>query len=102
MTAAADAAVAHVADVSDGRVVYRLEGRAAPTLVSKGCTLDLHPRAFGGRDRCALSVLAQVPILIDQIADDPIYHVYADASYAHHLDLWFEDAAIEFRGEDVA
>ena len=102
MAAAADAAVAHVANVSHGRIVYQVEGRMAPALVSKGCTLDLHPRTFGGRDHCALSVLAQVPILIDQVADDPVFHVYADASYAHHLELWFEDAAIEFRREDAA
>jgi sarcosine oxidase, subunit gamma len=99
---AADATVVHIADVSNGRVLYQVHGALAPTLLSKGCTLDLHPRAFGGLDHCALSVLAQVPILIDQIADDPVFHIYADASYAHHLELWFEDAMLEYRREVCA
>lgn len=95
------AAAIHVADVTDGRVVYEVSGDQARSLIAKGCTLDLHPRTFGGVNRCALSVLAQVPILIDQTGNGPVFNIYADASYAHHLECWFEDAVIEFHHEEI-
>lgn len=93
------AAAAHLADVGDGRVLYVVEGYRARTLLAKGCTLDLHPRTFGS-GRCAQSALAQILVLIEQRSADACFHVYADASHARHLDLWFDDALIEFRHQD--
>ncbi|WP_201781315.1 sarcosine oxidase subunit gamma [Sphingomonas sp. Leaf357] len=92
--------VAHLADVGAGLVVYAVEGRRARDLIAKGCPLDLHPRVFG-EGRCAQSSLAQIFVIIDRVPGQDVFHVYADASYARHLDLWFEDAAIEFRSQDV-
>ena len=91
---------AHVADLDEGRVVYVVAGQRARDLMAKGCTIDLHPRAFGA-GRCAQSALAQVFVLIDQPNDEPVFHIYADASYAQHLDLWFADAVLEFRTQDT-
>ena len=99
VTVAADAAVAHVADIGEGRVVYAVVGRRARDLIAKGCTIDLHPRAFGA-GRCAQSALAQVFVIIDQPSDDAVFHIYAEASYAQHLELWFADAILEFRSDD--
>lgn len=94
--AAADAAAAaHLADVTEGRMLYVVDGPRSRDLLAKGCTLDLHRRTFPP-GRCAQSALAQVFVLIERRHDDARFHIYADASYARHLDLWFEDALIEF------
>jgi sarcosine oxidase subunit gamma len=87
-----------VADVSDGRVQFDVSGALARDLLSKGCSLDLHPRAFGP-GACAQSLLAQVPVLITVVsaASAPTtYRLWADASLAHYLRAWFVDAALEF------
>jgi sarcosine oxidase subunit gamma len=88
----------HCADVGDGRVRFDLSGTHARTLLSKGCSLDLHPRAFGPQ-ACAQSLLAQVPVLIaaaSGAAPVPGWRLWADASLAHYLRSWFIDATLEF------
>lgn len=97
---AAGARVAHVADLGEGRVIYAVTGPRGRDLIAKGCTIDLHPRVFGA-GRAAQSALAQVFVVIDQPSDEPVFHIYADASYAQHLDLWFADAMLEFRPQDT-
>lgn len=86
----------HLADVTDGRVSYAITGARAADLLAKGCTLDFHPRVFP-TGRCAQSALAQVFVTIERPATGPTFILYADASLARHLDLWFEDAVLEFR-----
>ena len=100
LTAAADARVAHVADIGEGRVRYAVDGPRARDLIAKACPIDLHPRAFGP-GRTAQSVFAQVFVMIDQPTDEPHFHIYADVSYAQHLDMWFADALLEFRNQDA-
>lgn len=95
---ACNPALHDVADVSDGRVQFDVSGGLARDLLSKGCSLDLHPRAFGP-GACAQSLLAQVPVLITAVsaASAPAaYRLWADASLAHYLRTWFVDAALEF------
>lgn len=90
-----DAELAHLADMTDALARYRLDGENCRELLSKGCTLDLHPHRFGPGS-CAQSVLAQVSALIEH---EPagVLSITIEASYAHHLERWFEDACIEFR-----
>lgn len=97
--AAHGTAAVHLADVTEGRILYGVEGPRSRDLLAKGCTLDLHRRTFEA-GRCAQSALAQVFVLIERCHADDRFHVYADASYARHLDLWFEDALIEFGNGD--
>ena len=94
--AAGDTGLVHAADVGEGRAIYAVSGERSRDLLAKGCTLDLHPRVFGV-DRCGQTALAQCFVIIDQMAEST-FHVHADASYAHHLELWFVDALIEFGG----
>jgi sarcosine oxidase subunit gamma len=49
----------------------------------------------------AQSALAQVFVVVDRPSDEDVFHIYADASYARHLDLWFADATLEFRTGDA-
>jgi sarcosine oxidase, subunit gamma len=89
----------HVSEVSDGRVVFSVSGARARALLSKGCSLDLHPREFCD-GQCAQSLLAQVPVLIEPVALSEAhaidYRLYADVSYGGYLRAWFADAAQEY------
>ena len=100
LIAATGATAAHVANLGEGRIVYTVAGPRARDLIAKGCTIDLHPRTFGS-GRSAQSALAQVFVVIDQPYDDPVFHIYADASYTQHLDLWFADAIVEFSPQEL-
>lgn len=88
-----------VSDVTDGRVSFEISGALSRDLLAKGCSLDLHPRAFKP-GACAQTLLAQVPVLLyrprEAPDDDAIFHLYADVSVAWHLRSWFQDAALEF------
>jgi sarcosine oxidase subunit gamma len=89
----------HVSDVGEGRAVFCIRGAIARAVLSKGCSLDLHPRELSP-GRCAQSLLAQVPILIEPIEDtEPAamaYRLYTDVSYEKYLRTWFADAVIEY------
>ena len=89
----------HLSDVSEGRSVFALSGPLVRGLLSKGCSLDLHPRELADGN-CAQTLLAQVPVLIEPLAvDQPHalnYRLYADVSYTGYLRAWFNDAVIEY------
>ncbi|MFO1401821.1 MAG: sarcosine oxidase subunit gamma family protein [Steroidobacteraceae bacterium] len=90
-----------VVDVGDGRVCFAISGDHAGELLAKGCSLDLHPRAFAA-DACAQTLLAQVPVLLARAEQagtgDPVpaLRVWADASLAPWLRAWLSDAALEY------
>lgn len=86
----------HLADVSAGRRLWRVEGPEARALLAKGCSLDTDPRTFA-EGRCAQSLLAQVHVLIIPAAGSTRFDILADASLAGHLRAWFADAALEFQ-----
>jgi sarcosine oxidase subunit gamma len=89
----------HISEITEGRVVFSICGPLARALFSKGCSLDLHPQQFS-EGRCAQSLLAQVPVLIEPRAVSEAhaidYQIYADISYEGYLRAWFKDAAIEY------
>jgi sarcosine oxidase, subunit gamma len=75
---------------------FAIEGANARKLLAKGCSLDLHPRAFA-LGACAQTLLAHAPVLIERTGSDG-FCVYIDRSFAAYLRLWIEDAALEFTG----
>lgn len=83
---------ATVTEVSGGYTTIRLGGERARELLAKGCTLDLHPRAFGA-GRCAQTLLAKAPLLLRQIDDVPIFALTVRRSFADYLWHWLEDEA---------
>ncbi len=86
----------HVADVTDGRVIFEISGTYARDVLAKGCSLDLHPRSFHP-GRCAQSLLAQIPVLVAAPAESTIpFIVTVDVSFTTYLRTWFEDAAREY------
>lgn len=88
-------ALHHLADVTDGRTILRIEGMAAADLLAKGCSLDFHPRAFRPGS-CAQSLLAQVRVLIERPSEAPSFNLVVDRTQLAHLNAWLDLAAAEF------
>jgi sarcosine oxidase subunit gamma len=82
-------------DVSSSRAVIEVSGPRARDLLAKGCGLDLHPRAFAP-GHCAQTLLARLPIILDQLDPTPAYRLFAPASAARWVCDWLLDAAAEF------
>ena len=89
---------ATVIDLSASRAVIEIAGRRARDLLEKGCSLDLHPRAFGP-GCCAQTLFANLPVIIDQLSAAPVYQLFVRRSAARWLTDWLIDAAEEFRIE---
>lgn len=86
-----------VTDVSHGRCVIRLRGPHARDVLSMGCSLDLHPRAFGA-GRCAQTLLAKAAVILHQTSDEPDFDIYVARSFADYLWSWLEDAVSQASG----
>jgi hypothetical protein len=78
--------------------VFRIEGSRAVDMLAKDMSLDLHPRAFAV-GRCSSTRFAQTLVTIDRPSH---FLVYADVSFAVHLDRWFREAAVEFQIQAVS
>lgn len=87
----------HVAvnDLTSGLTTVHLSGSNARDVLQKGCTLDLHPRAFGA-GQCAQTLVAKAGVLILHRGDEPAYELVVRRSFADYLCLWIEDAALEY------
>ena len=84
-----------VVDVTGGQTVINLRGPRVRDLLAKGCTLDLHPRAFGP-GRCAQTLVAKANVTVRQLDDSPSFDLIVRRSFADYLALWIEDAAEEY------
>ncbi|MFF4573957.1 sarcosine oxidase subunit gamma [Streptomyces sp. NPDC001410] len=87
-----------VTDVSAQRTTLLVAGPRARDLLSHGCPLDLHPRAFGP-GRCAQTTLARAQVVL--VARDETragFWVLVRSSFAGYLADWLLDAAAEYAG----
>lgn len=82
----------HLSDLTEGRVVFAIAGASARNLLARGCSLDLHPRAFAEGD-CAQTRFAHLPVLIHRPSDDDLFELWVEAPCAAWLTAWFEAAA---------
>jgi sarcosine oxidase subunit gamma len=85
---------AHAAavDVSDSRIVFELSGPRALDLLAKGCSLDLHERAFPA-GRCAQTALARAAVILEKLDAGPRFRVFVRRSFAGYLAAWLAEAA---------
>ena len=83
-----------IVDVSANRTTLELRGQWVRELLEFGCSLDLHPRAFGP-GRCAQTLLARANVLIWFVSDEPepVYRVLVRPSFAAYVAAWLADAA---------
>jgi sarcosine oxidase subunit gamma len=79
-------------DVSANRTTVEVRGPHARDILEKGCTLDLHPRAFEA-GQCAQTMLARTQVILWQRTD--AYHLLVRNSFAQHLADWLVDATRE-------
>ena len=85
-----------VVDVSAQRIGLRLTGARVRDVLAKGCSIDLHPRAFG-RGSSAQTTLGQAGVVLLALSDagDDVV-VLVRSSFAGYLADWLLDAALEF------
>lgn len=93
-------ALHHLSDVTEGRAIFTIEGPAASELLSKGCSLDFHPRVFRPT-ACAQSNLAQLRVLIERPTEAPLFNLIVDRTFLAHLQDWFAIAAAEYLDQDA-
>jgi sarcosine oxidase subunit gamma len=86
---------AAVVDVSHARIVYAVGGSNARAVLAKGCSLDLHARAFPV-GRCAQTLLAKVPILIQLAGTQPMFEIHVARSFRDYAWTWLQAAASEY------
>lgn len=86
----------HVADLMLGWNAFAIEGEGAREFIAAGCSLDLHPRAFAV-GACAQTLLAQMPVLLERVAEDR-FQLCVDRSFAAHMRGWLRDAAQSLAG----
>jgi sarcosine oxidase, subunit gamma len=92
---------ATVVDVSAHRTVIEVAGSDARLLLTKGCSVDLHPRTFEP-GRCAQTILARAQVVLLARTPEPAYWVFARASFAEYVAEWLLDASGEYRGAPPA
>ncbi|HXV25796.1 MAG TPA: sarcosine oxidase subunit gamma family protein [Alphaproteobacteria bacterium] len=86
---------AAVVDLTESRTVIALAGPKAREVLAKGCTLDLHPRAFTV-GACAQTGLARAGVLLHLVDDTPTFEITILRSFADYLWTWLADAAREY------
>ena len=84
-----------VTDVSAARTTFELSREHARDVLAKGCSLDLHPRAFGP-GRCAETALARAQVVLHQVDERPTYELLVAGSLAAYLAAWLADAMDEY------
>ena len=95
LTRALDGVFASVTDVTGGQTVVTLSGERARDVLAKGCSLDLHPRAFG-EGRCAQTLVAGANVTLRWVGPEPSFDLIVRSSFADYLALWLHDAALEY------
>jgi sarcosine oxidase subunit gamma len=95
LSSAVGAQPASIVDTSAARTTLLVAGRRAADLLSHGCALDLHPRAFPV-GACVQTMLARAQIVLVNLGAEPSYRVLVRASYAGYLADWLLDAASEY------
>lgn len=86
---------ASAVDVSANRAVLTVSGGASRSLLMKGCSLDLHPRAFSPL-RCAQTNFARTTVILEQSDEVPAWRLFVRSSFASYLTNWLIDAAREY------
>lgn len=85
-------------DLSGGLSSFRLDGKGARQLLSKGCTLDLHPSVFS-IGACAQTGLAKASVLLRPLAGECDFQLLVRRSFADYLWQWLLRAGRDYRIE---
>ena len=80
--------------VADGRYALDVTGPLARDFLAKACPVDLRASAFPV-DRSAMTLFAQVPVIIDYHASDA-FRLWFDVSLRDYVRQWCAEASREF------
>ena len=84
-----------VTEVGDAMAVIGVSGPRARDVLAKGCTVDLHARAFGP-GRCIRTMLAKIGVTLWQTGPTPDFEIHVHRSFAEYAWRWLEDAGQEY------
>lgn len=87
-------------DLSASRVAWTVSGSRAAEVLSKGCPLDFHPRAFAA-GACAQSLFGHVNVLIERRDDATTFTVMVARSFAREVWRALCEASAQY-GYEVA
>lgn len=90
LEAALDGSHRSVVDVSANRVALELSGPRTKEVLSKGCAIDLHPRAWRS-GVCAQTMLARAQVILHERSGST--GVLVRPSFADYLVDWLIDAS---------
>ena len=91
--AVAGAGHGSVTDISEAETIIRLSGEEARVVLSKGCPLDLHARAFRpGEARRSLLAGADVTLRLLGHAGPDTFDIHVRRSFAASLWRWLAEA----------
>ena len=77
----------HVADLSSGLAVYRMAGKGSRDFLTRGCSIDVHPRSFPA-GACARTLFAGVPVLLRARGGE--FQIVCELSFSVYLEQWSE------------
>jgi sarcosine oxidase subunit gamma len=86
--------LASVSDQSHGRVILRVTGPKARTLLAKGTPIDLHPSAFGP-GKSSMTQMAHVGIHLVQ-TDEDSFDLSVFRGFSENFWEWLTEQAEEF------
>jgi len=81
--------------VTGGQVALRMSGKNVAAVLSKGCTLDLHPHGFKV-GQCAQTGLAKAGVLMAKVDDTPTVDIFVRRSFAEYLAMWLQRTGAEY------
>lgn len=84
-----------VNDLTSGLTTIEISGPRVRDVIAKGCTLDLHARAFGP-GQCAQTLISHAVVVIRCVDSAPVFEITVRRSFADFLWAWLEDAALEY------
>lgn len=84
-----------IVDVSHSYTAFLLSGFCARELLARGCSLDVHPLAFG-RGACAQALLAKTRVLIRVLDDEGEIELWVRNSFARYAARWLLEGSANF------
>ena len=92
---------ASINDVTGGQILLQVSGSAARDVFAKGCTLDLHPRAFT-TSTCAQSGLGKANVLFGLPGEPDEFDLVVRRTFSEYLLRWLIHSAAEFGSRVIA
>ena len=83
-----------IADVTDQYQALFVSGSKTRTVLSKGCSIDLHPNEFLP-NQCTQTLLSSVDIILHCTSKDS-FSIFCRSSFAKFLIDWLKDAGLEY------